>query len=119
MPEIKAAGGVLIAISPQLPDKSMTTAERHTLTFRVLSDVGNAVARRFGLVFELPDYLRPVYQGFNLDLGQYNGEPHAFELPIPATFIIDREGIIRLAFVDPDYTRRLEPAEVVTALKSL
>lgn len=116
LPEIKSLGASLVAISPQLPEKSMSTAKKNSLTFEVLSDVGNRVAREFGLVFTLPERLRPIYQNFGVDLPSSNGDD-SFELPIPATYVIDVDGTILHAFVDTDYTKRLEPAEVVEALK--
>jgi peroxiredoxin len=109
----------LVAISPELPDHSLTTAEKHALAFDVLSDHGNAVARQFGLVFEFPPDLRDLYKNhFKNDLAARNGTT-TFELPIPGTFVISRDGIIRLAFVDPDYTQRLEPAEILATLRAL
>ena len=85
----------------------------------MLSDHGNADARQFGIAFRLPPDLKELYQhGFKNDLAARNGITE-YELPIPATFIIDRRGIIRLAFVDPDYTKRLEPAEVVRVVQGL
>lgn len=116
--EIEAAGATLVAVSPQVPDTSLTTAEKNELRFPVLSDRGNETARRFGLVFSLPEVARPVYErDFNIDLAAYNGDG-SFELPVPGTFVIDRDGTIRLAFVDVDYTRRLEPGELLAALRA-
>ena len=114
--EIRAAGAELVAVSPQLPDNSLTTAEHNELTFEVLSDLGNQVAGSYGLVFRLPDEVIRVYrEQLGNDLAARNGD-ESWELPAPATFVIGREGIVRLAFVDPDYKRRLEPAEILTAL---
>jgi peroxiredoxin len=118
MPEITVAGATLAAITPELPDHSLSTVEKHQLTFEVLSDVGNEVARQFGLVFQLPAALREVYEGFGIDLPQTQGNDR-FELPIPGTFVIDHLGIVVTAFVDPDYTKRLEPSEIVEALLAL
>ena len=106
----------MVAISPELPDYSRTTAAKNRLGFEVLSDLGNKAARRFGLVFQLPPDLRDLYKnGFGNDLATKNGDD-AYELPIPATYIIARDGTIRAAFVEPDYTQRLEPADIVQAL---
>ena len=89
------------------------------MVFEILSDHGNAVARRFGLVFQFPPELVELYKtGFKNDLTVRNGTD-AFELPIPATFVIAQDGVIRLAFVDPDYTKRLEPQDIVEALQAL
>ena len=107
-----------MAISPQTPDASLSTQEKLDLAFDVLSDAGNAVARDYGLVFQLPDALVDTYRGFGIDLEASNGDD-ARELPMPATFVIDAAGTIRYAFVDPDYTQRAEPADVLDALQSL
>ena len=112
LPEITSLGAQLVAVSPQLPDNSLSTAEKLSLTFEVLSDVGNKVARNFGIVFTLPEALRDIYKGFGIDLPASNGD-QTFELPVPATYIINRQGIIEYAFVDIDYTQRMEPAMIV------
>ena len=118
LPEIVALGAQLIAIAPQLPDRSMDTVEKHQLEFEVLSDVANVVSRQYGLVFTLPEALRPIYQQFNLDIAGYNGDD-SFELPMPATYVIAQNGEIAHAFVDADYTRRMEPAEIIDILRKL
>lgn len=118
LPELERLGASLVAISPELPDDSLSTSEKNELAFPVLSDVGNHVARRYGLVFKLADALRQPMEKFGIDLGKVNGDP-SWELPIPATYVIARDGIIRLAFVDADYRRRLEPAEILAALQAL
>jgi peroxiredoxin len=118
LPEIEALGAQLVTVSPQLPDNSLSTAEKLDLTFEVLSDVGNGVAREFGLVFTLPEEMRSIYQDFGIDLPGANGD-ESFELPMPATYVIDKSGIVRLAFVDIDYTRRLDPEDIIDALKKL
>lgn len=110
---------MLVAISPQTPDNTLSTAEKNNLSFEVLSDCGNGVARRFGLVFRVGDPVRAVYGGrFGIDLARSNGD-NSWELPIPGTFVIARDGTIRLAYVDVDYTTRLEPSEIVDCLRSL
>ena len=118
LPEIEAAGAQLIAVAPQLPDKSIESAEKHKLTFEVLSDVGNKISRQYGLVFTLPEALRPIYEMFNLDIPGYNGD-ESFELPIPATYVINTNGEIVHAFVDADYTQRMEPADIIEVLNNL
>ncbi|MEO1208223.1 MAG: peroxiredoxin-like family protein [Cyanobacteria bacterium J06638_20] len=115
---IQETGATLVAISPETPDNSLTTQEKNELVFPVLSDVDNQVARQFGLVFQLPTSLRPIYEGFGIDLAAYNGNDH-FELPIPATYVVQSNGEIIYAFADVDYTKRAEPSEVVNALKGL
>ena len=118
LPEIQAQGAILIAISPQTPDNSLSTAEKNQLSFEVLSDVGNHVAKEFGLVFALPENLRPIYANFGIDLPTTNGD-RTFELPISATYIINTDGAIAYAFVDADYTKRLDPDKIITVLKGL
>jgi peroxiredoxin len=110
-------GASLVAISPEVPDKSLSTTEKNALQFEVLSDVGNKVARQFGLVFALVDVLRPIYKHIGADLPVYNGD-ESWELPMPGTFVVAPDGIIRLAFVDADYTHRLEPQAILESLRS-
>lgn len=116
LPDIEALSAQLVTVSPNLPDKSLSTAQKQELTFEVLSDLGNKVARQFGLVFTLTEELRPIYASFGIDIPAYNGDD-TFELPFPATYVIDTDGTITYAFVDADYTKRLEPAEIVEVLK--
>ena len=118
LPAIQSLGAKLAAISPQTPDNSLSTAEKNELTFEVLSDVGNQIARQFGLVFSLPEELRPIYKGFGIDIPAHNGD-ETFELPIPATYVINTDGAIAHACVDPDYTKRLDPADILTVLRKL
>lgn len=106
--EIAAAGATLVAISPQTPDYSLTTQQKHNLMFPVLSDQGNMVAHRFGLVYTLDESLKPIYQAFGIDLRAHNGD-ESFELPVPATYLIARDGSVLEAFVNSDYRNRLEP----------
>ena len=118
LPEIEALGAQLVTVAPELPDKSLSTAEKHALAFEVLSDVGNKVANSFGLVFALAEELRPIYSSFGIDIPAYNGDD-TFELPMPATYVIDADGTIIHVFVDADYTKRLEPSAVLDALEEL
>lgn len=118
LPTIKKLGAQLVAISPQLPDQSLAMVAERGLEFEVLSDLGNRVARDFGLVFTLPAELREIYRKFGIDLPAANGD-ESYELPVPATYVLNRQGVITLDFVETDYTRRLEPALIVEALKGL
>jgi len=118
LPEFKSHGARLIAISPQLPDESMSTAEKNELSFPVLSDAGNKVAKEFGLVFTLSEQLRPLYESFNIDLPATNGDK-SFELPIPATFIIDSDGVVKGAFVNADYKQRMDLSDIINVLKEI
>ena len=117
--QIRELGGQVVAISPQLPDNSLSTQEKNELAFPVLSDVGNKIGRKFGIVFKLSKGLLDLYRTFGLALEDANGASGKAELPVPATFLIDGNGTIRLAHVDVDYTRRLDPADVSAALKKL
>jgi peroxiredoxin len=118
LPKIEQLGASLVAISPQLPDESMSTAEKYKLSFIVLSDVGNVIARQFGLVFTLSETVRPVYSKFGIDLPRLNGTD-TFELPVPGTFILDQEGKIRAEHVSADYKQRMEPEDILVALAEL
>jgi peroxiredoxin len=116
VPDLDRLGATLVAVSPMLPDGSLSMAEKNTLAYEVLSDVGNEVARAYGLVFQLAGELVSIYKDtWNIDLPQVNGDD-SWELPIPGTFVIAGDGAIRYAFVDPDYTRRAEPADIMAAL---
>ncbi|MEN3975581.1 peroxiredoxin-like family protein [Emcibacter sp. SYSU 3D8] len=117
LPEITDLGARLVAVSPELPDTAMSTAEKNAISFDVLSDTGNKVAAAFGLVFTLTPALQDLYRSFGLDLAQFNGDD-SMTLPIPATYVVDADRRVLHAFVDPDYTRRLEPDAVVGALRS-
>jgi len=112
LPQIRAIGASLIAISPQTPDNTLTTVEKKELTFSVLSDVGNVVSRTYGLVFVTPEAAR------HPGISAANGD-ESWELPIPGVFVIAQDGTITRAFVDADWSRRLEPAELLKALEDL
>jgi len=114
--EIEALGARLVAVSPQTPDATTDTATRNRLTFEVLSDPGNTVAKAFGLDFELAEELRPIYRNWGADLEKLNGDP-PFSLPMAATYVIGRDGTIIESFVDTDYTERMEPQAIIDALK--
>lgn len=118
LPEIKAAGGSLVGISPETPDNSLSTAEKFGLEFEVLSDLGNAVAARYGLVFELEPAIREIYTSFGFELPRINGDD-SWTLPIPAVYVVDRDGTVVWADVNANYTERAEPAEMLKALKAI
>ena len=118
LPEIKSLGAELVIISPQLPDNSLSTAEKLALEFKVLSDVGNKVAKKFGLAFMLSEKMQEIYKNFGIDLPAANGD-QSFELPIPATYVVAQSGIITFAFIDADYTNRLDPGIIVSELQKL
>jgi peroxiredoxin len=117
LPQIVQMGASLVAISPQLPDHSLSTQEKNQLTFPVLSDVGNIVAKRFGIVFTLPAALVAANRAIGRDFIEINGEAGAAQLPMPATFVLDKSGVIRLAFLEEDWSKRLDPDIVVDTLR--
>jgi len=116
LPEIAATGASLVAISPEQPDQSLSTAEKNALTFEVLSDVDQRAGRAFGLVYEFTDELKGAYRGFNLDIAARNGTPNEWALPVAATYVIDRNVAIIYAHTDPDYRDRADPREVLNVL---
>ncbi|MEH6940639.1 peroxiredoxin-like family protein [Bacillus sp. JJ722] len=115
---IKDAGATLIAISPETPDASLSTKEKNELEFIVLSDESNKVAEKFDLVFKMPDFLIEVYKDFGLNVSGHNGN-NDWELPKPASFVIDQSGKIVFAEVDSDYTKRVEPSKLIEIVKSI
>lgn len=116
LPEIVAAGASLVAISPEKPDDTVSTAEKNALTFEVLSDVGQKVGRAFGLVYEFTEELKHAYHGFNLDIPARNGAPNEWALPVSATYVIDSDGSIVYAYMDVDYRDRADPRDVLAVL---
>ncbi|SDN50684.1 Peroxiredoxin [Paenibacillus sp. yr247] len=119
LPELKKLGGQLIAVTPQSPDNSLSHQEKEELTFQVLSDSNGTVSDSYKVLYEVPDYVQDVFtQKFGLDLTKFNNTAR-WILPVPATFIIDKEGIIRRAHVNPDFMKRMEPQEIIDQLKKL
>lgn len=118
LPEIRAEAAALVAISPQLSEHSRKIVEQNRLTFDVLSDRRNAIARLFGLVFKLPEDLSQLYQKFGADLPKFNGDD-SWTLPMPARFVIGQDSTILRADVDPDYTVRPDPGLTVELLRGL
>jgi peroxiredoxin len=117
LPELKALGAQLVAVSPETPDNSLTTIQKCGLEFPVLCDQFSRTAARYGLAYRLPEVLARKYAG-RIDLVKYNGD-ESMMLPLAATFVIGRDGRVAYAFVDPDYRRRAEPADLIDALKKL
>lgn len=118
LPEMQALGATLVGISPEALAVSQQTAQDNALEFEVLSDEGNRVARDYGLVMIVDEAIRPHYMQWGIDIPTANGD-ETFELPVPATYVIDQSGVIRAAHVDKDYTKRMEPADIVAALRAL
>jgi len=103
-------------ISPQLEKYSKQIAKKLDLTFPVLADRENTVASQFGLVFRLPDDLRDIYRNFGIDLERFQGD-NSWKLPMPGRFILDQHGEILTADVNPDYTKRPEPSEILNVFE--
>lgn len=117
LPEINDLGAKLIAISPQTPDHSLTQQEKENLSFKLLSDTKGEVAKKYNILFEVPPVIKEIYKGFGLDLNEYN-EAEKWILPVPGLFIINKDGIIKFAEVDVDYTKRIGPKRIIDKLKN-
>ncbi|MDN3667508.1 peroxiredoxin-like family protein [Algibacter miyuki] len=117
LPEFEKYGAKLLALTPELPDKSLSTSEKHHLKFEVLSDVGNKVAKQYGLSFKLTDALAEVYKN-GVGLQNYNGDDSS-ELPITTTYVIDKNGVVQYAFLDADYRKRASITDIIAVLKTL
>ncbi len=112
------SGITLIAISPNTPDESLGMIDKDELTFPVLSDAGNSVAKQFNLVYEMESGIVSLYREQGRDIGAMNGS-EVWELPVPATYVIDQSGVIQYAFVDLNHRVRAEPSEVVAIAAAL
>ena len=116
---IEAAGAQLMAVSPELSDSALTWKEKNELEFIVLSDVGNEVAREYGIVYRIPKGIEGGYvAGGRNDLTEYNGDD-SLELPLAVTYVIGTDGTVEYAFVDADYRKRAETSEVVEFVEQL
>jgi len=115
LPNIEARGAKLVAISPETPDNSLSTKEKNELSFEVLSDTNNEVARAMNLVFKLPETLQVLYKKFKIDLDTNQGNLTQ-ELPIAATYVIEQNGTISYHFLSEDYKLRADPEEILAAL---
>ncbi|HZR58888.1 MAG TPA: peroxiredoxin-like family protein [Terriglobales bacterium] len=115
LPQIQLSGATLVAISPQTIQQSFFMADQHKLKFPLLSDAGNKVAQQFGLTYRVPDHQQAVYKRVFINLPFTNGDT-SWELPIPATYILDQDGTILRAWHDADYTERPEPSEILERL---
>lgn len=111
-------GAELVAISPQLSEKSREMIDKKALGFEILRDAGNEVAATFGLRFDLRPDLKEVYLGFGIDLATSNGD-NSWTLPMPARYVVAQDSEIHYAAVHPDYTTRPEPTETLAALRGM
>jgi peroxiredoxin len=118
LPDISARGASLVAISPQIAANSRKSQRDNKLAFPILSDPKSQVASAFGIRFALPDYLVEVYKSFGNNLPVVNDDP-AWVLPMPARYVIGRDGVIAYAEVNPDYTQRPDPSELLPVLDRL
>jgi len=119
LPQIEGLGARLIAVSPQTAANTRRSVRENNISFQILSDQGNEVAAQFGLRFTLPDYLQDLYKNtFKNDLAVNNGEP-SWTLPMPARYVIGQDGVIAYAEVNPDYTQRPDPSELLPVLQQL
>jgi peroxiredoxin len=117
VPQIREAGAELIAISPQIVSQAFFMAEQHRLKFPLLSDPHNEVARKFGLVYRVPEDQQALYRRTFVNLPHANGDD-SWELPIPAIFVIEQDGTVSYVSANPDYTERPEPLEILARLES-
>lgn len=118
LPRLLGAGASLVAISPEKPEETATTAEKNALAFPVLSDVGQEVGRAFGVVYALTAALRELYTNLGLGLPARHATPDDWALPLSATYVLDRDGTILHADLGTDYRRRADPTEIITLLES-
>ena len=116
--EIKELGAEFVAISPELPDNSLSLVDKYSLKYQILSDIENKVANEFGLSYFVEDELKQVYKNLGIDLVKSQGNNN-YELPVPATYVVDIKGNIIISYVNTDYTKRLEPQEVIEALEKI
>jgi peroxiredoxin len=115
--EIEGAGATLIVLTPELPAKAKETAEANDLSMKVLHDAKSETADKYGILFDLPDSILPIYRD-KLKLGSVNGNDK-MQLPLAATYVIDSSGKITYAFLDADYKKRAEPDDVIAAVKAV
>ena len=111
-------GAQLVAITPQKPDKSTEQLKKDGYPFLVLSDLGSSVMKAYRLFYELDPELVKVYKKFGLNVEDFNG-PGRNVLPVPGTFVLDQKGVVRARHADTDYTKRMEPTEIIKILKAL
>jgi peroxiredoxin len=116
--QMRELGASVVAISPQTPSNGAKSRAQNKLSFPILSDRNGDVAAAFGLRFRLPDDLLAIYGKFGIDLSMVNGDKSG-TLPMPARYVIDRDGTVAYAEVNPDYTRRPDPAELLPVLRRL
>lgn len=110
LPEVHRLGASILTVTPQIPDRAVLLRKEANLAFPILFDDGNEVATQWGLEFTLPQALRELYRSWKIDLEVENGDD-SWALAMPASFVIDSDGIVRFRYVNPDYRFRPEPSE--------
>lgn len=118
LPDLENKGATLVSITPQISARIESNLRRYDLSFEILTDPGNNIAQSFGIVFEMPEYLRSFYREKGIDLLSWNGDD-SWTLPIPANFVVSSDRRILYASGDPDYTTRPDPSELVQVLDSI
>ena len=118
IPSLEKNGAHFIAITPELPDASLTTKERLALNFDVLTDQDSVYARELGIQFTIPKELHSVYLNLGIDVVRYNGD-NPYDLPLAATFVIDTDKTVKYSFADADYTQRAEPIDILRVVETL
>jgi len=118
MPQLKKLGANLVSITPNSHEKSLALLAENPFGFDILCDQNNQIAETYGLVFQLADALRPIYRDFGINLPEYDGNED-YMLPMPATYLVGSNGMIRQAFVHADYTQRMEPEAMITLLQTM
>jgi peroxiredoxin len=120
LPDIEGLGATLVAITPDTGAALAAAKQANNLSYHVLSDVDFGVSLTFGLAFRVPDAIKDLYTRRGVDLGARHGNSlGTWLLPIPATYVVDRSGIIRHADLDVDFRRRMEPADIVRMLQTI
>src|ERR1700758_368891 len=116
--EVRATGAQVVVLTPELERYTRALHKKLNLSFDILTDLHLKTAEQFRLVFTLPNYLRDLYKSFGNALDRFHDEPE-FRLPIPARYVVDKQGVIRAADVNADYTIRPEPSETLRQLRML
>lgn len=116
--QIQGYGAHLLCIAPAKPENLTVVQREYALNFDLLFDKGNRVGDLFGIAYPIPQIVRTIYEAFDLELPEENGD-ESYRLPLPVTYVINRQGKIVLDYINPDYTQRLEPGEIVKALRDI
>lgn len=120
--DIERLGAKLVCLSPETPDESLSTKEKQQLSFEVLTDDGLEVADKYGIAFTVNDDIKALYSKLGLRLDEMNANQEngrKAKLPLPATFVLDKQGKVVYSYVNVDYTQRAEPQDIIDAIKSI